>query len=339
MINKNDILTRKILVSVIIPAYNVAEYIEKCILSILTQSYSNVEIIVVNDGSNDGTKMILDEFAMRDDRIIVKHKPNSGVSAARNSGLEICQGDYIVFVDGDDYISKDYIEYMLSLLYETKTKFALSINCFTRYNQTQPFSQTVSELSAEEATALLLSPKVIVGCWNKIYSRDLIFDHNLQFSTSLFYGEGLTFITTISQLVDFVGVGNRRVYYYRRNNMSSATTKFSISKLNNGEIAIQGIRDNIKVKSKKIDTMFRMHKTMYSLGAVVRILASGSKGVYRKEYQKWRKYLVKNTIKLLFEKDISVYRKCMLLGGCLSPRLMVLLDRYRRKKIIRDSVL
>lgn len=103
------------LISIIIPVYNVKEYLEKCIQSVVLQTYKNLEIILVDDGSADGSGAVCDEFAQRDSRIKVIHKENGGLSDARNAGLDIASGDYIGFVDSDDYIHPD----MYRLLYET----------------------------------------------------------------------------------------------------------------------------------------------------------------------------------------------------------------------------
>lgn len=103
-----------LLISVIVPVYNVERYIRKCIDSILNQTYTNLEIILVDDGSTDGSGKICDEYEKSDSRIVVIHKKNAGLSAARNSGLEIAQGEYIGFVDSDDWIEPT----MFSALYE-----------------------------------------------------------------------------------------------------------------------------------------------------------------------------------------------------------------------------
>ena len=95
------------LVSVIIPAYNIERYISRCLDSIMAQTYNNLEIIVIDDGSKDQTAEILDDYQKRDSRIIVVHKENGGVSSARNNGLDIATGDYISFVDGDDLIESN----------------------------------------------------------------------------------------------------------------------------------------------------------------------------------------------------------------------------------------
>lgn len=100
------------LISVIVPVYNVEKYLHKCINSILNQTYKNLEIILIDDGSTDNSGKICDEYALKDNRIKVIHKENGGLSSARNAGLDICSGDYIGFVDSDDYIAEDMYEYL-----------------------------------------------------------------------------------------------------------------------------------------------------------------------------------------------------------------------------------
>ena len=96
-------------VSVIVPVYNNEKYVETCIRSICQQTYQNLEILVINDGSTDGSRQILERMAEKDKRIRLTHQENAGVSAARNKGIELADGEYLTFVDGDDYVSADYI--------------------------------------------------------------------------------------------------------------------------------------------------------------------------------------------------------------------------------------
>ncbi|WP_051556447.1 glycosyltransferase family 2 protein [Alkalihalobacterium bogoriense] len=330
--------TLKSLVSIIVPAYNVEKYIEKCLSSILEQTYTNIEVIVVDDGSTDKTGQLIDNVSQQDNRVRIIHKENAGVSAARNSGIEISTGEYLVFVDGDDYIAPDYVEYMLSLIENTGSEFCLSKRCYTKSGEKQTESEYIEKLQPEDATALLLSPDVIVGCWNKIFKRSLIVNNNIWFSTVLFYGEGLTFITTVSQISNSVGVGNRKVYYYRRNNEASATTKFDINKLYNGEKALKNIKKQLIVNSPKVNTMLNLHLCLFSLGALVKIKSNHLEKEYLNDYKRWKSYIRHNSIKFAFNGEISIYRKLLLFGGCLSPWLMMKLDTTRRRHISANSV-
>ena len=114
------------LITIIVPVYNGEKYIDQCINSILNQEYKNIELILVNDGSKDNSKLILDNWAKRESKIKVIHQENSGVSVARNKGIEMAQGSYITFVDVDDYVAKDYISYYYNLIKEYDAQIALT---------------------------------------------------------------------------------------------------------------------------------------------------------------------------------------------------------------------
>ena len=113
------------LVSVVVPVYKVEPYLERCIRSIIGQTYENLEIILVDDGSPDQCGAICDRFAQEDTRIKVYHKPNGGLSDARNYGVNRASGTYIAFIDSDDYISPHYIEY----LYQLMVKYDADVSC------------------------------------------------------------------------------------------------------------------------------------------------------------------------------------------------------------------
>lgn len=115
----------KPLISVIIPVYNVENYLKKCLESIINQTYKNLEIILINDGSTDNSGKICDEYAGKDNRIKVIHKPNGGLSDARNAGLEIAKGEYIGFVDSDDYIAEDMYEFLYNLAVDNDLDVAM----------------------------------------------------------------------------------------------------------------------------------------------------------------------------------------------------------------------
>ena len=105
----------KKVVSIIIPVYNVEEFIFKTVKSVMNQDYKDIEIILVDDGSPDNSAKIIDELAKRDDRIVCVHKDNGGVSSARNVGLRMASGEYVTFIDGDDWVEPNYISYLLNL--------------------------------------------------------------------------------------------------------------------------------------------------------------------------------------------------------------------------------
>lgn len=326
------------LISIIIPAFNVGNYISKCIKSIIGQDYTNLEIIIVDDGSSDKTGEIIDDFARCDNRIVVIHKENEGVSVARNVGIDKASGEYIVFVDGDDYLSKEAITYMLYVVGKTYCDFCISENCYTKTQEQQIEKDDISILTPEETVALLLSPRVIVGCWNKIYKKTFLKDNHIRFSTNLFFGEGLNFIVNCAQASSNVGVGQRKVYYYRRNNELSATSKFNIEKLRNGEQALKKIKDSIHIKSNLIDHMYSLHVSLFCLGAMTRLINNKARDKYNEDYTRWKKELNIRKKDVLQCSEISLYRKILILSGCILPGLIAKLDNLRRKKIVNSSI-
>ena len=179
---------------------------------------------------------------------------------------------------------------------------------------------------------------MIVGCWNKIYRRKWLLDIQLQFSSELFYGEGLQFITSAAQRANSVTVGNKKVYYYRRNNYDSATTRFSIDKMYNGLKSLDVIKESITKPSADIDLMWRLHRSLFCMGAVVRLVASNKKKEYQDDYKAWLRYIRRETPSLLVKRKIPLYRKLLLLGTCISPQIMAKLDTRRRKGIASRSV-
>lgn len=327
------------LISFIIPSYNFADYIECCVKSILSQTYSNIEVIIVNDGSTDNSKQVIERLVEKDSRIRAIHKENEGVSIARNVGLNISKGEYVVFVDADDYLAHDYAEYMLSLVKETGGEFCLSVNCFTNKKESQVEKEFVTVMTSDEAMSLLLSPRVIVGSWNKIFKRQFLIDNKLTFSSSLFYGEGLKFITSVAQLCSSVGVGNRKVYFYRRNNYSSATTKFNIDKFYNGLQSIDEIKKNLITKNPEVHKMCDYHKCQFCMGTVVRIQSAGKVKEHYAYYKQNLSYVRRNVWKFILDKKLPLYNRGILLGCAISPILMALLDDWRRSKIAVNSVL
>lgn len=168
------------LISVIVPIYKVEKYLSKCIESIIAQEYSNIEIILVDDGSPDNCGKICDDFATKDTRIKVIHKENGGLSSARNAGIDIATGEYLGFVDSDDSIEPFMYKKLISSIIENKTKLAV---CAVNYvfengkiltksnlgeNCTFDFYQAMIEMNSHRIFDM--------GAWSKLYHRDLFFD-------------------------------------------------------------------------------------------------------------------------------------------------------------------
>lgn len=160
----------KPLVSIVVPVYNVKDYLGKCLESLMGQSYERIEIIVVDDGSTDGSGEICDEFARDDERVKVFHKRNGGLSSARNYGIKKAKGDYICLVDSDDLVNKDFVARMVEAAEQEDADVAVC-----GYNDAVPERRVVS---GEEATVRLLTMQenMEIIAWNKMYRLNLFDD-------------------------------------------------------------------------------------------------------------------------------------------------------------------
>lgn len=169
------------LISIIVPCYNVERYLPKCIDSILSQTYKNIEIWLVDDGSPDNCGKICDEYAEKDNRIKVIHKENGGLSDARNAALDMMNGEYVTFVDSDDYVATDYVEIMYNLIVKYNAQIAVTLHiCF--YEGMEPKQDTcngdkIRVFSREEAIQNMFYQKDFdTMAWAKIYHRSLFAD-------------------------------------------------------------------------------------------------------------------------------------------------------------------
>ncbi len=212
------------LISVIVPIYNAERYLVKCLDSIICQTYQNLEIILIDDGSCDRSGEICDNYAKEDKRIRVKHKENRGVSAARNDGLELATGEYIAFIDADDYILSDYFTYLYKLI----TKYRVDASCCGYYkmwdSEKMPiFNDSLQEVLYTNAAAIedLLYRKNMTGypCL-KLYKSSVL--KNVRFVKDVIYGEDTIFTMQAFRQCNQIVYGNRTLYIYYQH-FTSAT--------------------------------------------------------------------------------------------------------------------
>ena len=246
-------MNESVKVSVIVPIYNVEKYIGKCILSIIEQTYKNIEIILVDDGSLDDSGNIADEYATRDNRIKVLHKTNAGVSAARNSGLHAATGDFVCFSDGDDYVMPNYVEHLLKLCLTYHADVAYTVDMYTTFHNEHIANSQVKVITPEDATENILCYKVPIGVYSKLFNREFLVKNNIRFLEDVYIGEGFNFNTACFQRANKVVMSNERIYFYRRDNEASAMTKFKEAKCQMALKAIDIIKANLVLKSARIE--------------------------------------------------------------------------------------
>jgi len=166
------------LISIIVPIYKVEKYLERCVDSLLCQTYKNLEIILVDDGSPDSCPQICDEYAKKDNRIKVIHKQNGGLSDARNVGIDVCSGDYIMFVDSDDWVEKNICEYLLELVKKYDADFSMCGYVSQKEKQISSIVQEREEICYyfnEQVLDQLQQTNIKLLCtaWAKLYKRAL----------------------------------------------------------------------------------------------------------------------------------------------------------------------
>lgn len=216
------------IVSIIIPVYRVEKYLSRCIDSVINQSYENIEIILVDDGSPDNCGYICDEYAKRDSRVKVIHKENEGVCVARNLGINVSTGDYIFFVDSDDYISKEAISVLLKHVKQIDADITIgNYNIFNQNNEVKQVN-TFDEISLEKE--LLNSPqeryKYFFGnsfgiqVWNRLYKSSFIKKNNVMFEKQVYYGEDFLFNMKLFIRNPKICLVDSTTYFYYQNSES-----------------------------------------------------------------------------------------------------------------------
>lgn len=227
-------------VSFILPIYNVEKYLSECVESILVQTYSDFEILLVDDGSPDNCPALCDEWARKDDRIKALHKPNGGLSDARNYGLEHAQGDYVVFVDSDDFwVNKDCLENLMNVVDVHPECDFIGFNCSYYYYDTKTFKKWVAydeSLSKPTDKDTVLCSLVASGTFPmsaclKIIKRKSLSEINLHFIKGLLSEDIPWFIDLLEGAKKCMFI-NDYIYAYRQGVVGSISNSFSVRNFN-----------------------------------------------------------------------------------------------------------
>ena len=220
------------LISVIVPIYNVEKYLSKCVYSLINQTYKNLEIILVDDGSPDKCPEICDDYAKRDERIKVVHKKNGGLSDARNAGMEVATGEYISFIDSDDYISLDFFETLLNTMTAENSDI---VECsVVKFYEDEHFDEYSDDLSVthystvDGLSALISENPFHQHVWNKLYKTEMVADvpyavgklNEDEFWTYQIFGRAKK-VTKI----------NKTMYYYFQRNSSIMGVGYNLRRL------------------------------------------------------------------------------------------------------------
>lgn len=215
-------------VSVIVPVYNVEVYIEKCLDSLIKQTLDEIEIIVVNDGSTDGSQKIIDEFVRKSSKIKSYIKVNGGLSDARNYGLPYANGEYIGYIDSDDYVELDMYEILYNKAKEDDSDI---VECNLRHTYPDVEDIEVGEKIYDKKEMLMIGRSVV---WNKIYNRCWLLETKVTFHKSLIYEDVEFFLKLIPHINTYSYVDSASIHYVQRG--TSLNNKFDLQTLDILEI-------------------------------------------------------------------------------------------------------
>ncbi len=302
------------LITVIIPIYQVEKYLKNCVNSVLQQTYENLEIILVDDGSTDHCPQICDEFAEKDKRVRVIHKENGGLSDARNAGLDICTGKYVTFIDSDDYVTKNYVELLYRALVNNDADIS-TVDCTTVTEDTpyciDPVNGPVYVYTSKEAIANSLNSRGAPGsACMRLYKIECFDD--LRFPVGKLYEDLAIMYRVLLKIKKMVFI-RAAGYKYLIRQESIMHTSFNSRQLDEIEIIDQEM-DNIIAHYPEYETIANGRR-IYSYFVVLRRIHSSENA---SKYEEVKKQLTDKTRfyskKLLLKKEINIRLKSKILA-------------------------
>lgn len=292
------------IISVIIPVYNVERYVAQCLESILNQTYKFLEIIIVNDGSTDDSYNICKKYADTDKRIKLFSKKNGGVSSARNYGLSYVTGDYVYFMDSDDYLELNACEIMIKNI-KNFDLLCFNWSCTYKNNKIRNGVQTDKILSRNETLDLCVQNENSFSgyLWNKLFKADIIKDNHIKFNKNISICEDLLFVVEYIQYCDKVNSISNVLYNYRMR-ISAASKRFNLNKFSTIFASYQSLI-NIYKKENLEAKIFLEYEYLYNYYLYKRIFDKNNVSIDRKilnEYKniKKSKKVSRKKIKELF---------------------------------------
>lgn len=292
MIKKEDLIT------IVVPIYKVEQYLNRCIDSIINQTYKNLEIILVDDGSPDNCGKICDEYKKKDERIKVVHKENGGLSDARNCGIDLAKGKYITFIDSDDYVSKDFIEYLYNLIKKTKSDISIcSFLPFFGEIENKNNEEIIKVLETKDALQrLFYQNEITTSAWAKIYKKE--FFEKIKFPKGEIC-EDLDTTYKVFAKANKITISNQKKYYYLQRPDSIINSNFSLKRMKAIEFAEKSLQ-YIKKMYPELELAVRNRLFMEAVFISIQI----PKNNYRKEQKKLYE-IIKENRKLVLRDKIS----------------------------------
>lgn len=312
------------LISIIVPIYNVEKYINKCVDSIINQTYKNLEIILVDDGSPDNCPQICDEYAKKDNRIKIIHKENGGLSSARNAGLDIMTGKYVTFIDSDDYYEPEAIEILYNCIKDSKVQ--ISVMKFLKVYETDSINKktnninTVQYINSIDYLKFLCEKKISESVWDKLFDIEILKNKRFEIGRLnedfIFLSKLLILNNVKISLIDFYGYN----YYSRANSITSnGYGKSLIDSVKNGFELLE-----LAKKEKPETELYFARFILYQIRTIFIIMPWD---LIKNNNEVFINLLtdLKQTIKYIDKTNLSVIDKMFLKSANILPKLTIFL--------------
>ena len=223
---------REMFVSIIVPVYNVEQYLKECIESILAQTWKNFEVILVDDGSTDSSGKICDEYSQKKEFISVIHKKNGGLSSARNAGIDVAQGDYLAFIDSDDVVHPRYLSELVAIVKREKADLAACNFCVGSLCRWKNSSEVKYDIRCNEDVLKKMNDNdvVVTVAWNKLYHSKFFREYGLRYPVGKIH-EDMFLTPQILYYTKKMVITNEQLYFYRQRENSIMNSSFSIKQL------------------------------------------------------------------------------------------------------------
>lgn len=300
----------KPVVSIIVPVYNVASYLTECLDSILSQTYSSLEVILVNDGSTDNSVVLCQNYCIKDTRVKLLDKENGGVSSARNAGLDTATGSYVSFVDSDDVLAPDYVESMIKIALSEKADIVCGniLQWDPAKDVTVPFPGTgnakiVRRMNADAAIEQMLRNRLIsAGPYAKLIARDLLGGDRF---SDLVIAEDLEFNVRIFKKADTILYCDRDIYHYRQADTGAMRKPFAPRHMDAVKAtalildeAMKGKRQYVKAAQYRL-----LRAAMYCAGGMIH---SGQERKYSTLYKQCRSVIRRHAGAVMADRNAAL---------------------------------
>lgn len=299
-------------ISVIVPVYNIKSYLDRCVQSLIKQSFDDYEIILVDDGSSDGSELLCDHYDSIYEKVKVIHKKNGGLSDARNCGLKYSKAKYVIFVDSDDYVDSNYVSYLFELVGKYNADVAVSGFIYEKHSRSNQSVVSRNEYCVNSELAfqkMCYGKEIPIMAWGKIMHRNLALKHLFP------YGVLNEDVGTVYKLLldaNKVAIGNKATYHY-------VYRPTSILHSANDEKFFYGVRAAIEILNEVEKKKLKKNSKKAACGRIliesIGLLhrTSNNPKIYKKSCQLVRKALANNLIHILFNWNLSISRRMQII--------------------------